>query len=248
MEKWRALLAERPLEDEELDRLLEEFRLTPTYFSGSMKEALRQQSFGVDDLVPSDARYFDRLAGEPVGDVGVQEFFATRVASHVRGLLGGASPSDGLKAVLLLASLSSLAELIDLDGVPGAEVLEVFQWLAAQGDRVSQVGAIECGLRWLHTFPELEPSLSAMTRAIATDRPDDPSARLHLTSALVAFVEGEVGRQNVARRRPPFWRRLTSIAQASLIERAVIQAGLESARMAEWALKSGGALSSTCKR
>jgi len=242
VEKWRGVLAERPLEDEELDRLLEEFRLTPTYFSGSMSEALRRQSFGVDDLVPSDTRYFDRLAGEPVDDVGAQEFFATRVASHVSRLLGAASPSDGLRAALLLASLSSLAELIDLDGVPRADVLEVFQWLAVQGDRISQVGALECGLRSLHRYPELEPSLAAMTRAIAGDQPADPSGRLRLTSALVALVEGEVGRRNVARRRPPFWRRLTSIAQASLIERGVIQARLDSASMADWALQSGGAL------
>lgn len=143
---------------------------------------------------------------------------------------------------MLLSSLSSLAELIDLNCVSRAEIVELFQWLADQGDRVSQVGAIECGLRLLHSFPELEPSLAAMTGAIAADRPDDPSGRLRRLSALVALVEGEVARRNIARGRPPFWRRLTSIAHASLIEREVIQAGVDSASIADWALKSGGAL------
>jgi hypothetical protein len=49
--------------------------------------------------------------------------------------------------------LSTLAELIDLTTLKRAEVLEEFQWLADQGDRISQVGGIECGLRLLHLFP-----------------------------------------------------------------------------------------------
>lgn len=77
-------MVDRSLEDEELDRLLEEFRLTPVYIAGSVREKLRGQSFGVVDMVPSNVRYFDRLAGEPPDDGGVQEFFATKVASHVR--------------------------------------------------------------------------------------------------------------------------------------------------------------------
>jgi hypothetical protein len=241
MQKWRAVLAERPLEDEELDRLREEFRLTPTYFSGSMREALRQQSFGVDDLVPSSIRYFERLASEPTNDTGVQEFFATTVASHVRSLVE-TSPPEGLRAALLLSSLSSLAELIDLNRLQRSEVLEAFQWLANQGDRISQVGGIECGLRLLHLFPELESVLASMTSAIAADRPEEPSGRLRLLSALVAVVEGEIARRNIARGRPPFWRRMASIAHAAAIEREVIHAGLDSASIAGWALQSGGSL------
>src|SRR5213079_82271 len=98
------------------------------------------------------------------------------------------------------------------------------------------------GLRLLHVFPELEPILAAMTDAIAADQPEDPSGRLTLLSALVAVVEGEIARRNIAPGRPPYCRRMASIAHASAIEREVIRAGLPSASIADWALQSGGSL------
>ena len=61
-------------------------------------------------------------------------------------------------------------------------------------------------------------------------------------SSLVALVEGEVARQGFARKQQPFWRRLASIAHASLIEREITAAKLEFAGISEWALKSGGAM------
>jgi hypothetical protein len=240
-EKWREVLAQRGLEDEEFDRILSEFRLTPVYVVSSLSDALRSQKFGVAELVPSSVRYLERLAGEPTDDIGVQEFFATTVASHVRALMEMSS-REGLRTALLLSSLNSLAELIDLNALKPAEVLEEFQWLADQGDRISQVGGIECGLRLLNVFPELEPILATMGGAIAADRPDEPSGRLGLLSALVALVEGEIARRNIARGRPPFWRRMASIAHASAIEREVIRAGLGTASIADWALQSGGSL------
>ena len=238
---WREILAQRPLEDEELDRVLAEFRLTPMFVAGSLRAALRRESFGVDDLVPSSIRYFERLVSEPTNDSSVQEFVATTVASHV-GSLMETSPPHGLRAALLLSSLSSVAELIDLSRLQRADVLEAFQWLANEGDRISQVGGIECGLRLLHLFPELEPILATMTSAIAADQPEEPNGRLRLLSALVALVEGEIARRNIARKRPPFWRRMATIAHASAIEREVMRAGLNSASIVDWALQSGGSL------
>jgi hypothetical protein len=59
---------------------------------------------------------------------------------------------------------------------------------------VSQVGAIEYGLRVLSELPELEESSLLMTRAIVSDRPEDPSGRPQLASSLIALVEGEIAR------------------------------------------------------
>jgi hypothetical protein len=61
-------------------------------------------------------------------------------------------------------------------------------------------------------------------------------------SGLVALVEGEVARRSIARGRPPFWRRLVTIAHACTLEREVLARGLELAGIAKWALNSGGSL------
>ena len=52
-----------------------------------------------------------------------------------------------------------IPEIVDLTALPREEVVRVFQWLAKHGDRISQVGAIECGLQYLDLVPEIEPWL-----------------------------------------------------------------------------------------
>jgi hypothetical protein len=238
IEEWQTILLTRAAQDEELDRLLDEFRLTPAHFVSSIKRLLRRGSFETSDLVPSGLRYFDRLAGEPTDGAGVSDFIATTMAAHVRGLMRG-SVSEGIKHGLLLSSHSAVAELFDLGSATAEEVSSIFDWLAKHGDRISQVGAIEVGLRVLPLFPTIESSLATMIREIARDDPEDPDGRLRLLSSLVSAVEGELARRNIARGRRPFWRRLASIAQASLIEREVIALKLAIGSLAGWAMRTG---------
>ena len=239
--KWRTVLAARPLNDDELDELLEEFRLTPVHFSASVYDRLRRGSFGAADLVPSDFVYFERLVGEPSEATDVRVLVSATVGAHVRGLVD-ANASEGLKAAFLLASHAGLAEVVDLTGLPSDEVAGVFKWLAMHGDRISQVGAIECGLRVLPEWPAIAPSVAAMVRTIAGDNPEEPSGRLRLLSGLVTLVEGELARRGIGREQPPSWRRLASIAHASILEREVVSAGMPADKVAEWASGAGWSL------
>ena len=239
--RWRDILAERPLEDEELNELLDEFRLTPMHCMAAIRDQLRKPKLRAADVVPADPRYYERLAGGPAAGTELREFVSSVLASHVRTLVQW-NAYEGLRATFALSSHEMVAEVVDLTTVPREEVRRVFQWLTDHGDCISQVGAIECGLRHIDSFPEIEPCLAAMTRAISADDPEDPGGRLKLLSGLVVLVEGELGRRNLARRQPPFWRRLASIAHAALLEREVLDANLEPAGFADWALESGGVL------
>ena len=133
-----------------------------------------------------------------------------------------------------------VSEVIDLTAVPRGDVERAFRWLTNHGDRVSQVGAIECGLRHLALFPEIEGALVALIREVSEDQPEDASGRLRLLSGLVMLVEAEVARRGIARQRPPFWRRLACIAHAALLEREVVGEKLERGRFSEWAAGNGG--------
>ena len=239
--RWLDILTDRPLEDEELDEVFDEFRLTPMHCIATIRHQLRMPNFSPAALVPADLRYFDHLAGKLPAETELREFVSGVLTSHVRILIQWNS-YEGLRAAFALSSHQMVSELVDLTTVSREDVRRVFQWLADHGDRISQVGAIECGLRHLHLFPEIEPCLAAMTRAMTADDPDDPGGRLKLLSGLVVLVEGEVIRRRIACQRRPFWRRLASIAHASLLEREVIDTNLDPARLADWALKSGGVL------
>ena len=221
--KWREMLSDRPLENEELDELLEEFRLTPQHWVATMRRRLRGPAFGPGDLVPADVRYFERLAGKARESVRLPQFVREVLAAHARRVVAW-DGFEGLKLLFALSAHQMVSEVIDLTSAPREDVMRVFRWLAKHGDPISQVGAIECGLRHLALFREIEPSLVALTRAVSGDQPQDASGRLRLLSGLVVLVEGEVARRGIARQRPPFWRRLASIAHAALLEREVVNA------------------------
>jgi hypothetical protein len=94
----------------------------------------------------------------------------------------------------------------------------------------------------LDKFPELEPHIVKIAELVAADDPEDPEGRMTLLSSLIVLVEGEMARTGVGRDRPVFWRRLAAIAQASIIERAMIAAGVPPSFIQKWAFPARGAL------
>ena len=135
-----------------------------------------------------------------------------------------------------------IPQTIPVGDVPREMVQELYQWLETNGDRFSQVGAIECGLTYVDKLPELEPILGRIIQHVLSDRSDDNNGRLSLTSSLIVLVEGEMARTGVCRERLPFWRRLASISHASLLERAIVEVGLLPSDFHEWAMEKCGHL------
>jgi hypothetical protein len=102
------------------------------------------------------------------------------------------------------------------------------------------LGAIEFGLEHLDRYPDIEPRLVNLIEQFRQDDPEDAGGRLKLISSLVVLVEGELARTQIFRGRPPFWRRLASIAQASLIECHLAQVPLDVAEFSKNAMRRAG--------
>ena len=156
--------------------------------------------------------------------------------------LGLRQPLEGLKHALLLSSQPSLIQAINLESVPRDDVLRVYKWLEESGDRISQLGGIERGLAYLDLIPELESSLINIIQYFLDDDPNNVASRPTLLSSLIVMVEGEVARTGIAKGRPPFWRRLATIAHASALEREFIAIGMPSSEFNEWVMQSRGQL------
>jgi hypothetical protein len=238
---WRDTLNARAVEDEEVDQLLGEFRLTPLFVAGSIAEHLRHETIDIASLIPNDIRYYERLVGEPGGARDLKSFIDKTGATRIQEWLKN-NPYEGVRRSLLLSSHHFLVQTIDLTVLPEKDVLRLYDWLCEKGDRISQLGAVECGLAHLDRFTDLAPYLIRLVQAFLDDRSDDEEGRLKLLFSLILFVEGEIARTGIARGRPPFWRRLASIAHASILERQIIAAGIPPHFMINWAVKARGQL------
>jgi hypothetical protein len=73
---------------------------------------------------------------------------------------------------------------INIDKLSNEDLVRAFDFLDKQGDRTSQLVAIEIGLRILRSRPEIEPILIRLVKQIRDDDDSGQSSRFNLLSAL----------------------------------------------------------------
>jgi hypothetical protein len=238
--KWRDVLAARSCDDDEVEELRAEFRLTPRWFVGALLQGTENATdIPISSLVPSDPRYYRRLAGCPV-EKDLLSFVESELAGHIDRQIAKAG-KNGVALALLLSAHSSIPQQIRLNSVPRSEVKTLFEWIETHGDRISQLGAIELGLAHLDVYPELEPSITKIVRAFIDETTDD-DGRLAQLAGLVVLVDGELARTSILRQTPPYWRRLAAIAHASLLERELLRRGASASDFSKWAYLNRGQL------
>jgi hypothetical protein len=231
---WRQILAKRGLADDELDALREELRETPIRVASMISSEMKTGKGNLSTLVPCSAQYFDRLVGEYRKSENVADYAHGGATEHIRQLLSWRS-YEGFLLSLLLSSHSSLSSALAAEIHEEDSLSRVYEWLLSRGDRISQIGAIEIGLSILDKRRDLAPYVQRIIEEIRDDNPEGSLSRFHLLSSLITLVEGELSRTKILRDKPPFWRRLASIAQASLIERCIITSQIDIAQFTEWA-------------
>ncbi|MEQ8267706.1 MAG: hypothetical protein RH982_10950 [Parvibaculum sp.] len=235
---WTKRLKDSPLSDGEVDGLLQDLSETPVNVIRRITAEVKEGHSKFESLVPRSARYFHRLAGEWEQQVDLKSYVQNVLRAHI-GELVAWEAAEGIKLALLLSAHSSIPPEINLDRASDDE-LTVFEEVARNGDRLSQLGAIELGLSVLDKYPQLEPAIVSMVEQIRDDNPDSKNSRFRLLSALIVLVEGEISLTKTLEGRPPFWRRLATIAQASLIERCIYAFPVDIGSFTEWAYSGRG--------
>lgn len=226
IEAWRSALSEGGLENEDVEAFQMELDLFPVRVRAEIASAIARGTSSTSIFVPLEARYYERLIGVLEDEPSLPDYLAGGARKHIDALLSWDQPL-GLKFALLMASHPHVQQQIELSGCPTETLEDVFAGLAASGDRFSQVGGFELGIRLLPNCPGLAGSLSSIAKQVRDDEPRAEQGRMQLLSSLVAFVDGTIARAGVLRSRPPFWRRMAAIAQASLIEQNIVEGGVD---------------------
>lgn len=236
---WRGILSERALKDDEVDQFHSEFRDTPVHIARSIRAEIQKGQSSASSLVPPSRRYFARLVGEYDESPSIRDY-AAGGGKRFMEALSAWQPYDGFLSTLFLSSHSALTAEIGVERLDDKDVVRAFEFLVERGDRLSQLGAVEVGLRILPERPEIEPLLVRLVEEIRDDDPDGPTSGFKLFSALFVLADGELSRTRVFCDVPPFYRRLASLGQAALIHRETGAAPIEIDSFCEWALNIRG--------
>lgn len=238
-EKWRSILEERALEDDEVDTFHSDIRDTPVHVERTVRSEITAAEISISTLVPNSRRYFERLVGAYDGSGSIRDF-AAGTGREVFGQLIGWRPFEGFLFSLLLSSHSALTAEINTNHIVQGQLEKAFDYLEKHGDMLSRLGAFEVGLRIFPDRPEVGPFLLRLVHRIRDDEAEDKASEFNLFSALFVLVDGELARTRLLADKPPFYRRLASLAQAALINRQLVQCGIDSDHISKWAFSNRG--------
>ena len=236
---WRDILSERALDDDEVDEFNRDLLDTPVNLSRVIHSELTKGKAKISTLVPSSRRYFERLVGRYDGSASITDYSGgggKQILEHLREW----HPYDGFLFSLFLASHSSLAAEITVDQLKDDDLSRVLDFLEKCGDIISQLGAVEVGLRMIPEKPGIEGALIRLIEQIRDDNVDGANSGFKLLSALFVLVDGELATTRLLSVEPPFYRRLASLTQAALIHRQYINTDLTLDSFCDWAFEARG--------
>ena len=220
-DKWRNVLEKRVLEDGELQAFENDFINTPVDVAQSIHNIPAGGRIDISFLVPFSEKYFDRLVGRYDGSATIENYAATDCRKLFQELSAW-RPYEGFLLSLLLSSHSALTDEIPVEHLDADELAHAFDFLGEYGDRLSQLGAIEVGLRIVQSRPEIETALVQLVKKIRDDGVNERSSGFNHLQALFWIVDGEISRTQLLSAKPPFYRKLAALSQAALINRQMV--------------------------
>ncbi len=220
-DEWMNVFEKRVLEDDEFEAFQNDLADTPV----RIRESVIYDAVSIPSLVPSSERYFDRLIGEYDGSATVRNYAVGRGRKFFRELSSW-RPYEGFLFSLFLSSHSALTHEMQVGCLDDDDIIRAFNSLEEHGDRISQTGAIEVGLRILPSVPDIEPCLVHLVKQVYDDDVEGSASGFRFLSALFFFVDAELSRTRLLSTRPPFYRRLAALSHASLIQSRLMSSGV----------------------
>lgn len=233
IDKWRQILINRSLEDDELEIFEKDINDTPVVFARSIRSEFEHGNIQISSLIPNSRSYFTSLVGSYNGSSTIQDY-AAKIIKPLFDQNVAWKPYAGFLLNLVASSHSSVTEKINFDPLSSEDIVRAYKYLDAYGDRISQLGAIEVGFNALPLRPEIEPSLENIIKRIHEDVNNELSG-FDTLSSLFMFVDGELSRLKIFIDEPPFFRRLASLSQASLIQRQLNNSPINIRNFNKWA-------------
>jgi len=230
---WKELLEERAPTDDEVVLIQEDLKDTPLAVAAIIRENLAGGSVSLDLWVPRSSRYYERLVGRWKSELSLGGYAKDVMPRQFSQLLKWRG-AEGLKLAFLMAPQPHLSAALAQAEIKADTLREVIAWLAAKGDAMSRTAGIEVALSRVAGDDGLKEPLARLLRAFVAGKPVANVDPIKLLSSLIFVVYGEIAHCRIHAAKPPFWRKLAAIAQASLIARCIADTGTDATELVTW--------------
>lgn len=225
-DRFGRILHDRPLSDTEAEELDRAVDATPVRVVRAIMQRLQQPRISIEGIVPRTAEYYVNLIGPPSSAEHLEGWMLSSAGPHLRRFVDW-NPVEGLCFALAASTIPAIAKSLPADQIDEPALIEVLTWLRKQGDRASQVAAVEYCLAQATLGPDLTALLTDILSQIRDDDVDDAASRLRLISSICMLVYGDISLTGTLRGFPVYWRRRAAMAHASLLERCLVAAGVD---------------------
>lgn len=227
--RWRDVLADHSLTDEEMTGFYDECMNAPIAVVDTIRKRMEQSNLIEPELVPESEAYFTALIGTFDGSKNVDDYATREGAEVFRDWLDW-SQEEGLAYSLLLAAHPALTARLAPYCQSVTSDHSLWPWVQNVGDRLSQVGAIEVGFSVVESQPDMEPVLASMLKQLLADDSTEEAGELQIYRSLYMYVDAELSRSRRFAEAPPFYRRLAASSHASLLWRVLRSSGSNAVR------------------
>lgn len=232
--KLRELVISGSIKDDDVDKFFSAFENTPIKSQSRIESEIGNGKSDINSLVPPNPTYYHQLVGEPKKELPLKEYIDEVLQPHISRLIKW-SAVEGFSLALLCGSHAWITSTINVENLTNEQLKNIYYEISNTGDLISQICAIELGIPLIDKFPDIKSDVVKMLTKIREDDPLDKNSDFKLLSSLITLVDGELSRQRIFVDEPPYWRRLASIAQASLLHRCINRGKVSKAHFSKWA-------------
>ncbi|WP_404340801.1 hypothetical protein [Pseudoalteromonas mariniglutinosa] len=231
VEHWRAVLSAEAVSDDDVSDLLLDLDLSPIRIKKLLKSEFQRPSNNASTLVPYDIRYYERLVGKYRGSKNIEDYCNNELKQYFDGRIrNGLTDNE-----LLICMHKSISKVISTGSVDEASYQSIANKAIETCHPILLVSCFEIGA--LKFANSLDTTLKALFECISSVKTLE---NLRLFCSMTVFVDGELARLQIFRDKPPFYRRLASLAQSALIVEAALEERVAFDKVEQWAAQQRG--------
>jgi|GEM_PF-1274152 len=231
LERWRSVISEPTVSDDNVSNLLLDLDYSPVHTEALLRCEFQGNSNKVSTLVPDDIRYYERLVGKYCSSKNIDEYCRDELKQYFDNRSErGVSEND-----FLICIHKSISRVVSNGIVNEGAYHSIANRAIETCHPIHLISCLEVGML---NFPD--SSVQIIKKLFECISSAKTLENLRLFCSMAVFVDGELSRLQMFREKPPFYRRLASLAQSALIVKVALEEGVAFDKVEQWAAQQRG--------